>query len=246
MTGSFLPSTALVTGANRGIGFEVCRQLAALGSEVFLGSRDLSAGDTAAAELRAEGGNVTAVQLDVTHDASCAAAAATISERCGSLSALVNNAGGPFDYAHSVIDADLDEVARVIDANALGPWRVTQATVDLLRAAGTARVVNLASEAGSFSADKGFGLTNQGDHLAGYGVAKATLNAVTIKLADVLRADGILVNAVSPGFVATQPGTEEMGGRPVPDGAASVVWGVTLPDDGPTGGFFRDGEPLAW
>ena len=184
------------------------------------------------------------MELDVHDLDSCAAAAAAIADRSGALAALVNNAGGPFDYMHSVIEADLQEVARVIDANALGPWRMTQAALGLLRSAQSARVVNLTSEAGSFSADQG--LAAQGDHLAGHAVAKAALNAITVKLADVLAPDGILVNAVSPGFVATYPGTAEMGARPIPEGAASVVWGATLPADGPTGGFFRDGEPLSW
>lgn len=247
MSPAFTPATALVTGANRGIGTEVCRQLARLGTSVYLGARNADAGAAAAQALVDEGLDVRPLQLDVTDAASVAAAAETLGHEVDGLAALINNAGGPFDFMHQVLTADFDEVRRVIDANALGPWRVTLAMLPLLRrsaASGGARVVNLSSEAGSFSAAQG--LPNQGDHLAGYAVAKAALNAVTVKLADVLRPDGILVNAISPGFVATYPGTAEMGARPIPDGAASVVWGVTLPTDGPSGGFFRDGEPLGW
>jgi NAD(P)-dependent dehydrogenase (short-subunit alcohol dehydrogenase family) len=122
--------------------------------------------------------------------------------------------------------------------------RCVNAFLPLLRASGRARVVNVTSEAGSFTAAQG--LPAQADHLAGYAVAKAALNAYTVKLASALEGSGILVNVVSPGFVATQPGSEEMGARPIPEGAASVVWAATLDDDGPHGGFFRDAEPLTF
>jgi NAD(P)-dependent dehydrogenase (short-subunit alcohol dehydrogenase family) len=239
-----IPATALVTGANRGLGIEVCRQLAGLGSRVFLTARDRDKGADAAAELNREGLSVEFVPLDVTDAASVAAAAEAVNERTDALDALVNNAGGNFDFMHPVLGSDLDHVQEIVDANCIGPWRVTNAFLPLLRASQAGRIVNVTSEAGSFTAAQG--LPHQGDHLAGYAVAKAAQNAYTVKLAGALADGPILVNAISPGFVATQPRAEEMGARPVPEGAASIVWGATLPDGGPTGGFFRDGEPLSW
>jgi NAD(P)-dependent dehydrogenase (short-subunit alcohol dehydrogenase family) len=239
-----IPATALVTGANRGIGIEVCRQLAGLGSRVFLTARDQEKGAAAAAELSDEGLAVEFVRLDVTDQASVSAAAALVARSTDSLDALVNNAGGNFDFVHPVVGSDLDHVQGIVDANFLGVWRVTDAFLPLLRVSPAGRIVNVTSEAGSFSAPQG--LAHQGDHLAGYAVAKAAQNAYTVKLAGALADTSILVNAISPGFVATQPGAEEMGARPVPEGAQSIVWGATLPDSGPTGGFFRDGEPLTW
>ncbi len=236
--------TALVTGANRGLGIEVCRQLAQLGSRVFLTARDPDRGRAAADELTAEGLTVEFVPLDVTDASSVAAAAEAVAARTGAVDALVNNAGGNFDFLHPVLGSDLDHVQEIVDANCIGAWRVTNAFLPLVRASAAGRIVNVTSEAGSFSAAQG--LAHQGDHLAGYAVAKAAQNAYTVKLAGALADGPILVNAISPGFVATQPGAEEMGARPIPEGAASIVWGATLPDDGPTGGFFRDGQPLTW
>lgn len=236
-----VPGTVLVTGANRGLGLEVARQLGALGSTVFLGSRDPGKGEAAAETLRGEGGDVRTVQLDVTSESSVEAAAAEVARQVDHLDALVNNAGGNFDFGHPVLGSDVALVAGIIDANCLGAMRCVNALEGLLRASGHGRIVNVTSEAGSHSGD--MGLPTQQNFLAGYAVAKAAQNAYTVKLASALAGTGILVNAVSPGFVATQPGSEEMGARPVPDGAASIVWGATLGDEGPTGGFFRDGEP---
>lgn len=231
-----LPATALVTGANRGLGIEVVRQLAELGATVFLGSRDLGKGEAAAAGID---GDVRAVELDVTDDASVEAAAISVAAEIEHLDVLVNNAGGNFDFTHAVLGSDVSLVAEIVDANCLGAMRCVNAFLSLLRAAPSAHVVNVTSEAGSHGGP--MGLPTQKDNLAGYAIAKAAQNAYTRKLASALEDTSILVNAISPGFVATQPGSEDMGGRPVPDGARSIVWGATLPADGPTGGFFRDG-----
>jgi NAD(P)-dependent dehydrogenase (short-subunit alcohol dehydrogenase family) len=239
--GAVIPTTALVTGANRGLGLEVARQLAGLGTTVFLGSRDPAKGEAAAAGLRAEGGDVRPVELDVTDDASVRAAAVAVAAQVDHLDALVNNAGGNFDFGHPVLGSDVALVAGIIDANCLGAMRCVNAFEGLLRASAHGRIVNVTSEAGSHSGS--MGLPTQQNFLAGYAVAKAAQNAYTVKLAAALAGTSILVNAISPGFVATQPGSEDMGARPVPDGAASIVWGATLGDDGPSGGFFRDGEP---
>jgi NAD(P)-dependent dehydrogenase (short-subunit alcohol dehydrogenase family) len=179
------------------------------------------------------GGDLTPVQLDVADAESVRAAAAGL-ER---LDVLVNNAAILYDTWQRGVDADLDQVREAFETNLLGAWRVTQAVLPLLRASPAARIVNVSSGAGA--------LHDMGAGTPAYSTSKAALNALTRILAAELRGDGILVNSVCPGWVAT-----DMGGpgapRTVEEGAASVMWAATLPDDGPTGGFFRDGEPLAW
>ncbi|MGZ4269721.1 MAG: SDR family oxidoreductase [Solirubrobacteraceae bacterium] len=228
-----VPSVAVVTGANRGIGLEVCRQLAAAGWEVVLGSRDPAAGERAARDL---GANVHVARLDVTDDASVDAVAAWLRERHWRCDALVNNAAIEYDIDQRASSADLDRVEHAWQTNVLGAWRTTLALLPLLRASAHGRIVNVSSGGGA--------LHDMGAGTPAYHVTKAALNALTRTLAAELRADGVLVNAVCPGWTATDMGGG--GGRPVAVGAASVVWGVTLPDGGPTGGFFRDGRPLAW
>jgi len=198
------PAVALVTGANRGIGFDVCRQLAQRGHTVMLGARDRSKGEAAAADLAKEGRMVLPCQLDVTDVKSIERTRARVEREFGRL-----------DF---------------------GAWSMVRAFLPLLRSSRHARVVNVSSEAGS--------LASMGSGTPAYSLSKAALNALTRMLAAELREDGILVNAVCPGWVATDMGGS--GGRPVADGAASVVWAATLTNDGPTGGFFRDGRPLPW
>ena len=134
---------------------------------------------------------------------------------------------------------------EVMNVNLFGPWQLTNALLPLLRASAAPRVVHVSSGAGSH-AEPQFGLARRGGMAATYGISKAALNALTATQAAELAETPILVNAVCPGLTATCPGAEQMGARPIADGAASVVWAATLPDDGPTGGFFRDGEPLPW
>lgn len=226
-------AVAVVTGGNRGIGQEVSRQLADKGYTVVLGSRDLARGTRAAGELGSSA--VHAVQLDVDLQASVAAAAAWVQTRFGRCDVLVNNAAIDYDTDARASAADLDRVHRTLETNLFGAWRTTLAFLPLLRRSPHPRIVNVSSEAGS--------LTSMGAGTPGYQVSKAALNALTRTLAAELHQDGILVNAVCPGWTATDMGG---GGRPVHAGAASVVWAVELPDDGPTGGFFRDGRPLNW
>jgi NAD(P)-dependent dehydrogenase (short-subunit alcohol dehydrogenase family) len=227
---------ALVTGANRGIGFEVCRQLGQRGYVVVLGSRDRERGAVAAARLRGEGLDIEACQLDVADPASVEAAVERIRREHGRLYALVNNAAILYDTWQRGVDADLAQVREAFDTNVLGAWRMVQAALPLLRASQTARIVNVSSGAGA--------LTDMGGGTPAYRTSKAALNALTRVLAAELRAERILVNAICPGWVATDMGGA--GGRPVSDGAAGIVWAVELPDDGPTSGFFRDGRPIAW
>jgi NAD(P)-dependent dehydrogenase (short-subunit alcohol dehydrogenase family) len=227
---------ALVTGANRGIGYEVCSQLAQQGYRVLLGSRDAAKGEAAAQALQREGLNVTALTLDVSQPESIAQAQAVVARDEGRLDVLVNNAAINYDTWQRGVSADLDVVQTTMETNVYGAWRMVQAFLPLLRKSAHGRIVNVSSEAGS--------LAGMGGGTPAYSMSKAALNALTRILAAELRGERILVNSVCPGWVATDMGGS--GGRPVRDGAASVLWAATLPDDGPTGGFFRDGKPLRW
>ena len=228
--------TALVTGGNRGIGFEVCRQLAARGFAVLLTARDAEKSRAAAAKLKSVG-RVEPVVLDVANASSIEKAAAEVSSRYDCLDVLINNAGINYDTWETAENAEIDgTVIETIRTNLLGPWRMCQAFLPLLRKSRAGRIVNVSSESGS--------LANMGAGTPAYQITKAALNALTRTLAGELRGTSILVNAVCPGWVATDMGGT--GGRPVADGANGILWAATLPDNGPTGGFFRDGKPLPW
>jgi NAD(P)-dependent dehydrogenase (short-subunit alcohol dehydrogenase family) len=228
---------ALVTGGNRGIGFEVCRQLAQREFTVLLTARDGAKAETAAKELRGAG-IVEPLVLDVADEHSIKNAAAEVAARHGHLDVLINNAGINYDTWETAANADIDgTVMETITTNLLGPWRICQACLPLLQKSQAARIVNVSSESGS--------LANMGDGPPAYQVTKAGLNALTRTLAGELRGASILVNAVCPGWVAT-----DMGGagapRSVSEGASGIVWAAMLPDGGPSGGFFRDRKPLPW
>jgi NAD(P)-dependent dehydrogenase (short-subunit alcohol dehydrogenase family) len=228
---------ALITGGNRGIGFEVCRQLAERGFTVLLAARDADKAEAAAARIKATG-HVEPVALDVSDQRSIERAAADVSKRHNHLDVLVNNAGINYDTWETAESADIEgTVMETIRTNLLGPWRVCQAFLPLLRKSKAARIVNVSSESGS--------LERMGAGPPAYQVTKAALNAFTRTLAGELRHAHILVNSVCPGWVAT-----DMGGagapRSVEEGATGIVWAATLSRNGPTGGFFRDGKPLPW
>ncbi|MFJ5259973.1 SDR family oxidoreductase [Streptomyces sp. NPDC088387] len=227
---------AVVTGANRGIGEEVVRQLADRGHLVVLGSRDRAKGESAAARIDPGGERVTAVQLDVADPASVTAMGEWVADRYGRADVVVNNAAILYDTWAQARTADLAEVQRALDTNLFGAWRVTQALLPLLERSPRPRVVNVSSEGGSLASMSG--------GTPAYSVSKASLNALTCLLAGELRRYGVLVNAICPGWVATDMGGH--GGRPVREGAAGIVWAATLPDNGPTGGFFRDGVRVPW
>ena len=220
---------ALVTGANRGIGLEVCRQLAARGYTVVLGSRDAGKGEAAARRLM---GNVRSAPLDVADPDAPGRLAAAL----GRVDVLINNAGVHYDTWQRATTADWLIVREAFETNVFGAWRMTQAFAPMMRDAGWGRIVNVSSESGS--------LASMGAGTPAYSTSKAALNALTRALAAEFRGTGVLVNAVCPGWVATDMGGP--GGQPVSEGAASVLWAVELPDDGPTGGFFRNGRPLPW
>jgi NAD(P)-dependent dehydrogenase (short-subunit alcohol dehydrogenase family) len=226
---------AVITGANRGIGLEVGRQLADAGFAAVLGSRRLTAGEAAARRLDSVGQAVAACQLDVTDPDSISAMTAWVEQRYGRADVLINNAAIHYDTWQDASDPDLTTVGEALDTNLLGAWRMSIALLPLLRRSPHPRIVNVSSEAGS--------ITEMTGGPPAYSVSKAALNALTRLLAGELRPDRILVNAVCPGWTATDMGG---GGRPIPDGAASVTWAALLPDDGPTGTFTRDGHPVPW
>jgi NAD(P)-dependent dehydrogenase (short-subunit alcohol dehydrogenase family) len=237
MTVDLAGRVAVVTGANRGIGFAVCRALGREGAKVVLGARDEAAGKKAAAELQSDGLDVVYRQLDVTNQVSIEALAAWLNSEYGRLDVLVNNAA-ILPSRRNVLDVPLSEVEETLQVNLLGAWRMTQALAPLMQRNGWGRIVNVSSE--SASLERMAVATS-----VSYRVSKTALNALTRTLAPLVRGDGILVNAVDPGWVHT-----EMGGAGAPrtpeEGAESIMWAVRIDDDGPSGGYFQDGKPMPW
>ncbi|WP_201440303.1 SDR family oxidoreductase [Saccharothrix sp. 6-C] len=232
---------ALVTGANKGIGFAIARGLGAIGFTVAVGARDGARREDAVGRLRAEGVDAFGVALDVTSDDSAAEAAATIERTAGRLDVLVNNAGiaGRSDNgAQDPTTLDLDVVRAVLDTNVLGVVRVTNAMLPLLRRAGSPRIVNMSSTMGSLT-------LRTGPVMAAYAPSKSMLNSVTAQYARRLADTTVIVNAACPGYVATDF-TGFAAPRTPEQGAAIAIRLATLPDDGPRGGFFDDEGPIPW
>ena len=225
---------ALVSGGNRGIGLEVCRRLAEEGLAVILGSRDEELGRQAAEGLP---GSVTVHQLDVADAGSVGRIAASIESDFGRLDVLVNNAGISNDDGQGGAEADLDRVKEALEANLFGAWRLCGVAIPYMRREGYGRIVNVSTGLAA--------LEDMGGGSPGYRISKTGLNALTRILASELRGSGILVNAVSPGWVRTDMGGANAN-RTVEEGADGVVWAATLHNNGPTGGFFRDRRPVAW
>ncbi len=237
---------ALVTGANRGIGKEVAHQLAALGHIVWIGSRELAAGERAASELRASSPklDLRVVQLAVDNETSAKTAVARVLAECGRIDILVNNAGVFLDLPNaeaegetSIFTTALEPMRQSFEINTLAPLRLIQLVAPAMRREGYGRIVNLSSGMGQLSEMNG--------GYPAYRLSKTALNAVTKIAAQELAGSGILVNSVCPGWVRT-----DMGGKgadlPVEEGADTPVWLATLPKDGPTGGFFREREAIDW
>jgi NAD(P)-dependent dehydrogenase (short-subunit alcohol dehydrogenase family) len=228
---------AVVTGANRGIGFEVCCQLAQKGIHVILTSRDENKGHDARARLTAEGLEVTCHPLEVTDPESIRDLESLIQKDYGRLDILVNNAGVYLEGRVSLLNVEIDTLRFTMETNFYGPLFLSRAFIPLMKKKKYGRVVNVSSGGGQ--------MANMGRGYPAYKLSKVALNAMTRILADELRGTNILVNTMCPGWVRT-----DMGGRAAPssveEGADTIIWLATLPDGGPQGGFFRDRKPIPW
>ncbi|MFJ3319220.1 SDR family oxidoreductase [Curtobacterium sp. NPDC086286] len=236
-------TTALVTGANKGIGYAIAEQLGATGMRVLVGARSDTGREEAVERLRASGADALGVRLDVTSDESVADAAAEVEERFGRLDVLVNNAGisGPFDpvtWTQDPTTLDLDVVRQVVDVNVYGVVRVTNAMLPLLRRSPAPRIVNASSSMGSLG-------RQPGPVMAAYAPSKTFLNGITTQYARAFADTPVIVNAACPGLVATDFNGFS-GDRTAAQGAATAVRLATLPDDGPRGGFFEDAGVVPW
>jgi NAD(P)-dependent dehydrogenase (short-subunit alcohol dehydrogenase family) len=243
---------ALVTGANKGIGRETARRLAALDYKVWLGARDAERGETAAHALRGEGLDVEWLELDVASDDSVTAAAKAVAARAPGLDVLVNNAGiapgyvealGPDGrYERPPSRESLADMKATYDVNVFGPVRVTQAFLPLLLASPASRIVMVSSYLGSLARAAG---NSQSPNVMGYGSSKTALNAVTLAFARELAPHGIMVNAAAPGYTATDLNAHK-GGRTVQQAAEIIMRLATLEPGGPTGGYFDENGTLPW
>ncbi len=232
---------ALVTGANKGIGREISRQLAGQGVFVLLGARDRKRGEQAQADLRAQGLRVEFMPLDVTDSESVNAAAAEIERRYGRLDILVNNAGIAIDWV-APSELDTQTLQKTYETNVFGVFRVTRAMLPLLKKSKAGRIVNVSSHLGSLTLAAG---SDGASWLLAYGSSKTALNAITLAFAKELKSSGIKVNAANPGYTATDM-NENRGVKKVEQGAATPVRLALLPDDGPTGGSFSDEGAVPW
>lgn len=228
---------ALVTGGNRGIGHEICRQLAAQGITTILTARDEAKARDAVAQLRQEGLPVHAQTLDVDDFDSIPAVIAAIHKEFGRIDILVNNAGIMRDKTLGILETGIDLFEATLHTNTLAPLRLAQVLAPMMREQRYGRIVNLSSQLGQLD-------TMAGGYPA-YRMSKTALNAVTCMLAAEFKRDNILVNSMCPGWVRTSMGGEEAP-RSVAQGADTALWLATLPDDGPRGGFYRDREPMPW
>jgi len=234
-----MPSSrlAIVTGANRGLGLEVCRQLAAQGYRTVLTSRAEAKGRTAADQLKNSGASVVYHPLDVTSQDSVSRLSDFVVREFGRADALINNAAVYIDRERTVADVELAVLHTTIETNVYGPLRLCQAFLPLMRRHKYGRVVNVSTNMSQFA--------NLDGSAPAYRLSKVALNALTLMLARQIQGMNILVNAVSPGWVQT-----DMGGRGAPrsveEGADTIVWAATLPDGGPSGQLFRDRKRIEW
>jgi NAD(P)-dependent dehydrogenase (short-subunit alcohol dehydrogenase family) len=235
---------ALVTGANKGIGYEIAAGLGALGWRVGVGARDKQRREDAVAKLSAGGVDAFAVPLDVTDDASVVAAAALIEDRFGRLDVLVNNAGVTGGWPQPPTTLSAETVRAALETNVIGVIRVTNAMLPLLRRSPSPRIVNQSSHVASLTLQTTPGV-ELGETSGAYTPSKTFLNALTIQYAKELAGTGILINNACPGYVATDLNRFQGTSTPA-EGAAIAIKLATLPDDGPTGGLFDDAGVVPW
>lgn len=231
------PKIALVTGANRGLGLEISRQLAGRGVHVVMTARALDRCIAAADGLRAAGLDVSCQQLDVTDGESIRAAVAAVEQQFGRLDILVNNAAILLGHTTPGLVFPVATIRELMETNTYGPLQLCQAAIPLMQRHNYGRIVNISSRAGQ--------LASMGSNSVGYRMSKAALNVVTRVLASEVVGYNILINSMSPGHIRTDMGGPEAP-RSVEQGADTAVWLATLPDDGPTGQFFFEREPIAW
>ena len=237
----------LITGVSRvqGLGYGIAQTMARQGFHVIITARQVEQAESLARRMTDSDQNVQAQALDITQDESVSTLVNVIQETFGRLDILINNAGGNLDYGVHPLETDFKVTRQALEANLFGAWRLVQHFYPLLKQSAQGRIVNISSGAGSFQ-DPDFGLAVHPAVVTSYGISKLALNGLTVKLACQLKDDGILVNAVDPGLVATADGMEAMGARAVSEAMDGILWAAMLPDDGPSGGFFRDKKPLAW
>ncbi|MEV6010490.1 SDR family oxidoreductase [Streptomyces sp. NPDC051976] len=237
---------ALVTGANKGIGYEIAAGLGALGWSVGVGARDEERREAAVERLRAAGADAFGVPLDVSDDASATAAARLIEDQAGRLDVLVNNAAIAGAMPQQPTHADPATVREVVETNVIGVIRVTNAMMPLLRRSASPRIVNMSSSVGSLTRQSGPGAEQTAGPVAvAYAPSKTFLNAVTLQYARELSGTNVLINVGCPGYVATDLNGFR-GVRTPEQGAAIAIRLATLPDDGPTGQFFDDAGEVPW
>jgi NAD(P)-dependent dehydrogenase (short-subunit alcohol dehydrogenase family) len=229
--------TALITGANKGIGFETCRQLLQKGYRVFVASRRKEEGRKAADELSRQGGTATFVYLDVTDPASVRKAGREVADQTDHLDALINNAGIYPDGETSILNVDQPLLEKSFLTNTAGAVLVSQAVWPLLARSRIGRIVNVSSGLGA--------LSDMGAVAPSYSISKTALNAVTRQLAAALKDKGIIVNSVCPGWVRTEMGGQNAP-RSVEEGASGIVWAATEAPAELTGNFLRDGKVIPW
>ena len=237
---------ALVTGANRGLGFAICRQLAQKGIAVILAARDPDKGRAACAQLNREGFDVChTVQLDVNSEDSIQSTIEQLSKSFGRLDILVNNAGIVVDDKATILDMKANVLQTTLKTNFYGPLALCQGCIPIMRARNYGRIVNISSTLGSLTDITDFDSLYSGSQTPAYRLSKTLLNGITALIAREVKDDNILVNSVCPGWIRT-----DMGGNQAPlspeEGADTPVWLATLPDGGPSGGFFRQRERIGW
>lgn len=238
---------ALITGIGKktGIGFETARQLANMGYQVIVTSRKQEVANELAGILAGEGLDAVPVVLDVTDESMVKIVAEQIDLQFGKLDVLVNNATS-FPDRFETASVDLADIKSVFDSNFIGAWSMIKYFTPLLKKSEHARIVNVSSASGSYSGE-GYNLLNPWrDIISAYSISKLALNGLTLKAAADLKNDHILVNAATPGLTATYDVLAVIGGRPVSEGAKSIVFAATLPKGGPTGKFFKDGKITGW
>lgn len=237
---------ALITGGNKGIGFETARAIGRKGHIILLGSRDPARGESAVNTLKQEGVDARLLHIDVADRTTILAAAKAIGNTFGKLDILINNAGSGSPSDGPLSNADLAEVRRLFEVNFFGALETTQAMLHLLRRSPSPRIVNVSSGLGSLTRNSDPDWPFNAVQLIGYNSSKAALNMATVLLAKELKDNGIKVNSVAPGYTATDLNGGGQGAQTVEEGAQASVLAAFLPEDGMTGAFFGSDGPEPW